>query len=994
MRLFQTLFFIQGRNVHRWTNKSVMTYQGWKNLNFGPRKNDFTVSKTHIRDIYKNIKFPHFSMYPTICSMKSGTCFSEEHSRPFSNAKNQFTTAVQPSVQKPCTMILLHNLAQIDWVSIGCTELVLSHVICFKSRTSEKNGNQSEHYKIQFQCKTPELLFESNCFDLLWTTSDSAELRCSAHENQPQRSIFHHILLSTTLESLSVMSPQNADSKQTLLIVLLKLTGDILVQKKSTAKEGFLACTHKASKLDHKYIKPDLLLTCGDTYISSAFICHKHLSIHCSVDTCSRFENLLGANKDFPDTKSCPAIYFMDTKGKCQSFLQQDLHSMKNEIANTFTCSNVTSIPTELENDLIPDCSDAEDESVLKEVLLGGSNHMCPSPNQLHCHLDHPRCYYVSDICIYKLNSYNVLTPCRTGSHLANCRVFQCHAHFKCSSSFCIPWRYIRDGKWDCMNGNDEVDTIKITCKKKFRCHESHVCLPVANICDNYSDCPASDDEILCELNGHFCPTECICINFAISCRKPLPSALVLPAPPYVVYHLTDCGLISVIDLMNKKVMVANFSHNSILDISTAFQCLHQLIAVDLSRNRITLIAELTFVSSPKLGCISLSHNEIVGIDQNSFINITFLHLLDLRHNNLTTVDSDIFNSVQMVLLLKLQDNALSEMHLTSNDDNIYLLFLDKFELCCSRPMLPGCIAPASWFSTCSDLLESKEQKIILPSLASILLAVNLIAFALISCQQDGKGPKPTIALRKNKPWKITVNTILGENVLHSAILFTLVATDSYFQNAFGLRQGLWRHSTPCAVSFALNIFHILLCPSQLAFLSHARLQVVLFPFESKFKSLKFVGKALMAMSLGVLLVSAAISIGLLPGTCLSKLCMPFVDHTGTNIGMKIFVTLVLGFELSVFLFILISSIFLLRGVKASQETFKRHSSVSLLVYIQLIILTLVPLLFWDSSSVVFLVLLYLPQYPLELPFYNGVLCRSLPGVILPVLFIVTIKRS
>ena len=64
--------------------------------------------------------------------------------------------------------------------------------------------------------------------------------------------------------------------------------------------------------------------------------------------------------------------------------------------------------------------------------------------------------YNISNICEYKLNSLNDLTPCKAGDHLKNCTYFECNMKYKCPGYYCIPWGYVCDGKWDCPHGLDE----------------------------------------------------------------------------------------------------------------------------------------------------------------------------------------------------------------------------------------------------------------------------------------------------------------------------------------------------------------------------------------------------------------------------------------------------------------------------------------------------------------------------------------------------------
>ena len=102
-------------------------------------------------------------------------------------------------------------------------------------------------------------------------------------------------------------------------------------------------------------------------------------------------------------------------------------------------------------------------------------------------------------MCIYRLNRNNLLTPCRNGKHVANCRLIQCNMKFKCPDFYCIPWSYVCDGKWDCPGGYDEVKELKSginrDCINMFKCMNSQKCIHVGDFCNGLKDCSAEDGE-------------------------------------------------------------------------------------------------------------------------------------------------------------------------------------------------------------------------------------------------------------------------------------------------------------------------------------------------------------------------------------------------------------------------------------------------------------------------------------------------------------------
>ena len=141
----------------------------------------------------------------------------------------------------------------------------------------------------------------------------------------------------------------------------------------------------------------------------------------------------------------------------------------------------------------------------------------CPHPNMIECYPGHSTCYTTEQKCIYVLRKETkTLLYCRNGQHLQNCNNEECIWKFKCQNSYCIPYQYICDGKWDCWYGQDELQCDQYTCIGMFICRYSVACIHTRNMCDGMTDCPMEDDELICpKIN---CIDKCKCLNHGIYC--------------------------------------------------------------------------------------------------------------------------------------------------------------------------------------------------------------------------------------------------------------------------------------------------------------------------------------------------------------------------------------------------------------------------------------------------------------------------------------------
>ncbi len=119
-------------------------------------------------------------------------------------------------------------------------------------------------------------------------------------------------------------------------------------------------------------------------------------------------------------------------------------------------------------------------------------------------------CVYQADDCCdgYDISEY------QNGKYLLDCDEFECTTtYFKCPRYYCVPWRAVCNGVFDCPSGTDEgACGNRTSCPGQFKCHNSSICISPDNICDDAIDCILSDDEYFCKPERHPCPENCTCI--------------------------------------------------------------------------------------------------------------------------------------------------------------------------------------------------------------------------------------------------------------------------------------------------------------------------------------------------------------------------------------------------------------------------------------------------------------------------------------------------
>ncbi len=95
----------------------------------------------------------------------------------------------------------------------------------------------------------------------------------------------------------------------------------------------------------------------------------------------------------------------------------------------------------------------------------------------------------------------------------ASCENHKCPDRFKCPGFYCISWRLVCNGQWECPGGTDEMSCEEGACPGLFKCRDSKICISRLNLCDNVADCHLHDDEYFCQMSRipHLCPISTSC---------------------------------------------------------------------------------------------------------------------------------------------------------------------------------------------------------------------------------------------------------------------------------------------------------------------------------------------------------------------------------------------------------------------------------------------------------------------------------------------------
>ncbi len=200
------------------------------------------------------------------------------------------------------------------------------------------------------------------------------------------------------------------------------------------------------------------ILVCEDTTPYVNF--HKYEPIFLTCINREKVSNLFTCNgfyrPNLPkphhmNKYTCRPLLFTNHYGQCESYKTRKVPKLTESTKEMeiYQCANSSIIDQREVDDLIPDCFKADDELIVFILLSEWFDNFCQScdnNNDIPCMTGHPLCYKIIDICVFMLSDLGHIVPCRTGSHIEECKYVKCNAKFKCPNYYCIPYSYVCDG--------------------------------------------------------------------------------------------------------------------------------------------------------------------------------------------------------------------------------------------------------------------------------------------------------------------------------------------------------------------------------------------------------------------------------------------------------------------------------------------------------------------------------------------------------------------
>ena len=928
--------------------------------------------------------------------------------------------------------MLLTNLAETDWMPISCENKIFTKVMCVNEKPLLKS-NVMQNVDADLKCPLEGIAIKDKCFKFKWKhAGEIIKLKLiSPILNKVLYIQFHHILDALLLANshFSIFTEYHLHTLQYFKVT--KSLNKIHYKAKNTSlikAEGFFLQELQRMRI----IYGNTMFRCkAGSYIMSDFVCNN--LVDCPYDK-SDEENCIchdNSNAKFckymkvkKDKKVCNHLYYTTHSGECckystytliQKYFQSRIIDLK-EIGNCpdfqgipslgitehyakankqhitnydFSCNNGQVIDKSLVNDIIPDCSpDAEDEPLLKGLLAKAFYHSCPKPQERPCMVGHKKCYNILEVCIYRLNTYHHITPCRNGGHRQSCSKFECNMMFKCSNSYCISWLYMCNGKWDCPGGSNEIRKLcHRHCRNMYKCVGTrNMCVHVGNMCNGYPDCPLGDDEQFCDIQKVICAAMCYCLLHAIQCQNNHKNEITVPYPQtylfifffnvhvatktvLMFYNALHVKLIQsfVTDICNvlhfPSCLYLNLRQNLIKSIFK--KCLHwmsSLRSLDLSDNKIAVIAKLAFISLPQLYFLNISNNPLTNLPILFAMNKhLFLHMVNTDPQ---VIDKMAFGNVYIKVII-------------TKDPHV----------CCVASHHTVCQVKMPWYISCSDILPNQTIKYFYVVISTLIILLNAVS-ALMHI----------LRYNRNRAFCLIVIGLNVNDSLSGVYLISIWLEDFSLKGAFSVKEYLWRSGLVCLTAFTIILLFTILTQILLLFLSVSRLMIKINPINTKFKQLKFVTKSLVAAFLVSLPIAVFIAslYKVKEKHIPTSLCLPFIDPTAKVLMIKIMIWFAVITQLLSSLSMLTIHILLVAKLRKSHQyvTKSKSRGSDTLLIIQLSTVTLSNILCWFTSNSVYVTAMFSYSYPISLIIWISFIGLPINSLINPLTFISVFVRK
>ncbi len=585
----------------------------------------------------------------------------------------------------------------------------------------------------------------------------------------------------------------------------------------------------------------------------------------------------------------------------------------QDKISNVFTCDDKTMISSQKICDLERDCTHLEDESLcssfvfnhsLADVLhlkwiFGSNNTSHTLDNHTGSHIENPAdrqvdysCFSEEIECIYDTYENKSLRFCVNGYHLESCEEYVCQKTFKCAGYYCIPWRYVCNGFWDCPLGFDENDCKREEKPGFYHCSNSSVFILLHSICDVTVDCPMGDDEKLCDLYLAECPQKCFCFLYSMFCENIMPQGIAAYMPHRYLQLAFNVIFSEVLLFLApfQSLFFLNVSNNDLSRI--CFQSMHinflHLVHLHATHNKVPALEKSCFENFANAKVINLMRNQISQIECSTFHKNFKIAVLNLIYNKVTHLKRCHMFGLLSLALLKIGQNSIVHVDLDLFQDitrHRIFVISDKNMFCCLGKEIK---CSAGLLTSCHSVL-SNQMSLALWTI-SVLGICTSVFFLFSDLVFIFYGLKHSSITYK---WITSATSI--NSVLFFLVLLVIAVIDGRFGTSFIFHKKDFQQSTICHSICLVFLFSCFANIFLVSLMAGVRYRIIHDPFKARTDHLFF--SPFVILALASIFTSSALLTSLFSYfnefTIVSKLCLPITSANRVVLGNEISIVFV-----------------------------------------------------------------------------------------------------
>ncbi len=582
-----------------------------------------------------------------------------------------------------------------------------------------------------------------------------------------------------------------------------------------------------------------------------------------------------------------------------------------------------------------------------------------------------------------------------------NVKEFQCphniSKYFKCPGYYCVPWRYICNSVWDCPNGDDEVDCEqRNSCPGQYKCNDPDrvTCIGIESIRDKEQDCKYNDDEFFDDISVQLlkCPDGCNCLLFSIACIADGDNST-LPADkfynPYKVIFLSNYQIQKTVSIFEQfpKAVAYSLMYNSITkvcDILWKTDQVSHIHILGLANNLVKSLDRYCFNHMTLLRFLNISSNRLNKIIKHTFSNISQIESLDLSSNQIFVLEEKCFSGSNHLAWLNLAGNALLVINVFSLDgmpDSINISS-DGFKICCIKRS--ACLATVSATAT------NQCRFTLLKSVVSVFMMTFGI-LGIILCSLVVLLNVLNIGDLGGHNYRSTIIALSLSDLCCSLSILIIGLANTVYGNSYFEQEYYWKQHILCYTCAVFIIAESFISCGVINILAISRLQVVRFPFDSRFLEhveFRFVVTLLVATGfISILLgIIIATTYWLSSGQFHTGFCVIFGNVKDSVYLLSITMFIMLIYFLSMFSVpVIYYAIY--RILRESENTSAGSQKQKAKSALKQFSLSFISPFYWLSSNIILITMLILNQPSSDLLMWFVALILPLKTLIHPFVF-------